>query len=104
MQALVFLTLGLRSEVWLVLSVFASQPSTLANYSLVLLLWWSFDHEQVEDVGVLAVKLVIGLVARVFSQLESLSTGTILRPGTDKAVWPGWIVLDRDLRDDWPFW
>jgi len=49
-----------------------------ANCSLVLLLQQCFDHEQVEEVGLLDVKLVIGLVAEVFSQLESLSTETIL--------------------------
>jgi len=46
------------------------------------------DHEQVEDVGLLAVLLVIGL-AGAFSQLGSLSTETILGPGTGKTVWPG---------------
>jgi len=47
------------------------------------------DHEQVEDVGLLAVVvLVIGLVG-ISSQLESLSAGTILGPGTGKTVWPG---------------
>jgi len=43
----------------------------------------------VEEVGLLAVKLVIGLVVGASSQLESLPTGTILGPGTDEAVWPG---------------
>jgi len=52
--------------------------------------------------GLLAVKLVIGLVVGAFSQLGSLSTGMILGPGTGKTVWPGWIVLKRDLRDEWP--
>jgi len=33
------------------------------------------------------------------SQLGSLSTGTILGPRTGKTVWPGWIVLEGDLRD-----
>jgi len=54
----------------------------------------------VEDIGLLAVKLVLGLVARVSSQLGSLSIVMILRPGTDKAIWPGWIVLDGDLGDE----
>jgi len=40
----------------------------------------------VEEVGLLAVKLVIGLVVEVFSQLESLSIETILGPEIGKAV------------------
>jgi len=36
------------------------------------------DYKQVEEVG--------GLVAGVSSQLESLSAGTILGPGTGKAA------------------
>ena len=40
----------------------ASQLSTSASCSLVLSLCWGLDHEQVEEVGLLAVKLVIGLV------------------------------------------
>jgi len=76
----------------------------LANCLLVLLLWQGFDCEWVEEVGLLAVKLVIGLVVEASSQLGSLSTGTTLGPETDKAVWPGWIVLDGDLGDDWPLW
>jgi len=43
----------------------------------------------VEEVGLLAVKLVIELVAEAFFWLGLLSAGTILSPGTDKAVWPG---------------
>jgi len=43
----------------------------------------------VEEVGLLAVKLVIGLVAGVSSQLGSLSARTILCLGTGKAIWPG---------------
>ena len=42
-----------------------------------------------EDVGLLAVKLVVGLVAGAFSQLGLLSTGMILGLETDKTVWPG---------------
>ena len=80
----------------------ASRPSTLASCSLVLSLQWSFDCERVEEVGLLAVKLVIELVVRAFSQLGSLSTGTILGPGTGKTVQPGWIVLEGDLGDKWP--
>ena len=64
----------------------ASQPSTSANYSLVLLLQQGFDHEQVEDVGLLAVKLVLELVVGASSKLGSLFTVTILRPGTGEAV------------------
>ena len=41
-----------------------------------------------------------GLVAEESFQLRSLSTKTILGPETDKTVWPGCIVWDRDLRDD----
>jgi len=73
----------------------------LANYSLVLSLRRGFNREQVEEVGLLAVKLVIGL-AGAFSQLGSLSTGMILGPGTDKTIQAGWIVLEGDLRDKWP--
>jgi len=39
-----------------------------------------------EEVGLLAVKLVIELVAEVSSQLGSLSTVMILGPETGKAV------------------
>ena len=60
----------------------------LANCSLVLLLQQSFDHEWVEEVNLLAIKLVVGLAEASF-QLGSLSTETILRPGTGKTVWPG---------------
>jgi len=60
------------------------------------------DCEQVEEVGLLAVKLVIGLVVGASSQLGSLSAGTILGPGTGKTVRPGWNVLEGDLRDEWP--
>jgi len=58
------------------------------------------DCERVEEVGLLAVKLVIGLVVGVFSQLGSLSTGMILGPETGKIVQPGWIVLEGNLRDE----
>ena len=80
----------------------ASQPSTSASCLLVLSLRRSFDCEQVEEVGLLAVKLVIGLVVGASSQLGSLSAGMILGPGTGETVWPGWIVLERDLRDERP--
>ena len=56
-------------------------------------------HEWVEDIGLLAIKLVIELVVEVSSQLRSLFAGTILGLGTDETVWPGWIVLERNLRD-----
>ena len=84
-QALIPLELVLELEVWLELRVLASWPSMLANCSLVFLLRQSLDYEWVEDIGLLAVKLVIGLVVGVSSQLESLSTRTILGPETDKA-------------------
>ena len=53
-------------EVWLGLRVLASWPSTLASCSLVLSLQQGLDHEQVEDVGLLAVLLVIELVGASF--------------------------------------
>ncbi len=65
-----------------------SQPSTLANYSLVLSLQWGLDHKWLEDVR-LAVKLVIELVVGTSSQLGSLSTEMILGPETGETVWPG---------------
>ena len=57
----------------------------------------SFDHKQVEEVGPLDVRLVIGLVAGAFFQLGSLSAEIILGPGTGKTVWLGWIVQDNQL-------
>jgi len=60
------------------------------------------DHERVEEVGLLAVKLVIGLVVGASSQLGSLSARMILGLGTGETVQPGWIVLEGDLRDKWP--
>ena len=83
MQALVPHELVLGPGVWLALSVLVSQPSTSANYSLVLSLRQSFDHEQVEEVGLLA---LIVLVVEASSQLGSLSAGMILGPGTDETV------------------
>jgi len=82
--------------------VLASQPSTLANYSLVLLLRRGFDHERVENMDLLAILLLVLGLAGASSQLGSLSTRVILEPGIGKTVWPGWIVLERDLRDEWP--
>jgi len=105
MQALVSLELVLGPGVWLVLRVWASRPSTSANCSLVLSLWRGFDYEQVEDVGLLAILLlVIGLVVEASSQLGSLSARTILGPGTGKTVQVGWIVLEGDLGDERPLW
>ena len=106
MRALVPLELVLGLGVWLTLRVLASRPSILASCSLVLVLSLrrGFDHERVEEVGLLAVKLVLGLVVGASSQLGSLSTGTILRPGTGETVQAGWIVLEEDLRDEWPRW
>ena len=73
--ALISLILILGLGVWLEL---ASQPSTLANCSLVFSFQRGLDHEQVEDIGLLAVLLlVIGLVG-ASSQLGLLSTETIL--------------------------
>ena len=57
-----------------------------------------------EDIGLLDVKLVLGLVVKASSQLGLLSTGTILRPGTGKTVWPDWIILEGDFRDEQPLW
>jgi len=60
------------------------------------------DHERVEEVGLLAAKLVLGLVVGASSQFGSLSAGTILGPGTGETVQAGWIVLEGDLGDEWP--
>ena len=87
-------------EVWLELSVLASRLRTSANCLLILSLQQSLDHERVKDVGLLAVVvLVIGLV-EASSQLELLFTEVILGPETNKTVWPGWIVLEGDFRDE----
>ena len=86
MRALVLLELVLGLGVWLALEVLASRPSTSVSCSLVLLLWQGLDHERVEEVGLLAVKLVIGLVVGASSQLGSLSAGMILGPGTGETV------------------
>ena len=84
------------------LRVLASRPSTSANCSLVFSLRQGFDCERVEEVGLLAAKLVLGLVVGASSQLGSLSAGMILGPGTGETVWPGWIVLEGDLGDEQP--
>jgi len=76
-----------------------SQPSMFANCLLVFSLWWDLYHKWVENVGLLAVKLVVELVAGVSSQLGSLSVGIILGPGIGEAIWPEWIVLEGDLGD-----
>ena len=86
MWALVPLELVLELGVWLVLSIFVSWPSTSTNCSLVLSLWQGFDYEWVEEVDLLDVRLVIRLVAGASSQLESLSTGTILGSRTGETV------------------
>ena len=103
-QALVPLALVLGLGVWLELSILVSQLSMLANCSLVLSLLWGLDHEQVKDIGLLAVKLVIGLVTGVSFQLGLLSVGMILGPGTGEAGQLGWIVLEEDFRDEQPLW
>ena len=84
------------------LRVLASWLSTSANCLLVFSLQRGFDCERVEKVGLLAAKLVLGLVVGASSQLGLLSTGTILGPGTGETVWAGWIVLEGDLGDEWP--
>ena len=104
-RALIPLELVLGLGVWLVLRVLASWPNTSANYLLVLLLWRGFDRERIENVGLLAILLlVIGLVVGTFSQLESLSAGMILGPETGETVWAGWIVLEGNLGDEQPLW
>ena len=56
--ALVPLELKLGLGVWLAVRVFASWPSISANYLWVLSLWWSFDYEQVAELGLLDVRSV----------------------------------------------
>ena len=68
----------------------------LANCSLVLLLQWGFDYKQVDELGLLVIRLVVG----TFSQLQLLSVRTILRLETGETVQTGWIVFVGDLRDD----
>ena len=86
------------------LRVLASWPSTSASCSLVLvlLLRQGLDCERVEEVGLLAAKLVLGLVVGASSQLGSLSARTILGPGTGETVRAGWIILEGDLGDERP--
>ena len=67
----------------------ASWPSTSVSCSLVLSLQQGFDYERVEEISLLAVKLVIGLVVGASSQLGSLSAETVLGPGTGKTIWSG---------------
>ena len=71
------------------LRVLASQLSTSANCLLVLLLQQGFDHERVEDMGLLAILLLVLGLAGASSQLGSLSTGMILGPGTGETVQVG---------------
>jgi len=87
-----------------VLRVLASRPSTLASCSLVLVLSLrrGLDCKRVEEVGLLAAKLVLGLVVGASSQLGSLSTVMILGPETGETVRTGWIVLEGDLGDEQP--
>ena len=101
-QTLVPLELVLGLGVSLALRVLASQLSTLASCSLVLSLHQGLDCEQVEEVGLLAVKLVIRLVVGASSQLGLLSTGTILGPETGETIQLGWIVLEGDLGNEQP--
>ena len=61
------------------------------------------DCERVEEVGLLAAKLVIGLVVGASFQFGSLSAGMILGPRTGEAVQAGWIVLEGDLRNEWSY-
>ena len=89
MQALVPLELVLCPGVWLELSVLASWLSTSANCSLVLLFWRGLDHERVEDVGLLAILLLVLRLAGASSQLGLLFARTILGPKTGKTVQPG---------------
>ena len=105
MRALVPLELVLGLGVWLTLRVLASRLSTSANCLLVLLLWQGFDYEWVEDVGLLAILLlVLRLVVGASSQLGSLSAGMILGLGTGETVQAGWIVLEGNLGNEWPCW
>ena len=82
MWALVSLELVLGLEVWLAVSIFASQLSISANYLLVLLLWWSSNYKKVEELGLLDVRLVV----KVFFQLEWLSVEIVLRLRIGKTV------------------
>ena len=66
--------------------MFASQPSILANYSLILSLQWGFDYKWVEEVDLLNIRLVTELVTGASSQLESLSVETILGLETGETV------------------
>ena len=67
-------------------SVLLKVSEMWALVSLELLLQRSLDHEQVEEVGLLAVKLVIRLVVGTSFQLGSLSARTILGPEIGKTV------------------
>ena len=104
MWALVPFALVLGPEVWLALSVLVSWPSMSANCSLVFSLWQSLDCEWVKEVGLLAIIVLVIELVGASSQLWSLSTETILGPETGKTIWPDWIVLEKDLRDEWLLW
>ena len=52
--------------------------------------------------GLLAILLLVLELAETSSQLGSLSVGAILGPGTDETVWPGWIILEGNFRDEQP--
>ena len=60
------------------------------------------DREQVEDMGLLAILLLVLELAGVSSQLGSLSAEAILGPGTGETVWPGWIILEGNFGDEQP--
>jgi len=52
--ALIFLELELGPEIWLVVSMFVIWLNTLVNCLLVkLLLYYGFDHKQVEELSLL---------------------------------------------------
>ena len=73
----------------------------LTNYSLVFSFWQGLDHEWVEDVGLLAIIILVArLVVEAFSQLGLLFTEMILGPRTSETVWPDWIILEGNLGDE----
>ena len=67
-------------------SVLLKVSEMWALVSLELLLQRSLERERVEEVGLLAIKLVIRLVVGTSFQLGSLSARTILGPGIGKTV------------------
>jgi len=82
MQALILLELELGSGFWLAVNVFTIWLSMLVNCSLVLLLYWSFNCEQVIELDLLVAELVVG----ASSQLGLLSTETILGLETGETI------------------